>query len=589
MKRILKSTISVFIICISFVELYSQTNKDYTFEEMKFNTTLSEVATYYKDGQLYVYRNKPFYKFYSKYYDLYTISVDKEKDLARFERLSDDINTRFNEGPVTFDEKNNLVYVTRNRYSNQEMKDNKLPENPLEIDIYKENNGQFTFKEKFVYNDSTYSVAHACYSEITNRLYFTSNKPGGQGGTDIYYCEIKRDGSYGKPINLGKKVNTKKEEKFTVVKDGVLYFSSDGHHRRKDLDIYYITELGLTNGEKPKNLGEPFNSNWDDFGIALINSYSGYLSSNRGHDQEYNHDIYYFDIGKPIMKDDEFNLLLTAEKRKREMLTLENFKVYDIDTKAEMPKTLVDNGLIIEKMQENHYYEIYFDDTLNLENVKIGPYSKASISDVFLRDTLMTNVILASVDLKKDSVILAKLDTNLKVDTLVAAVDTNLVAQNNDNKTDDNKDDVKNDNIKIDDIKQNDYKTIDPNTNVGIVEVKLIQTSDIYFDFDKSELKPEAKKELDKVVKFLSVNGQVKLKVWAHADSRGPEPYNQVLSNKRAETVYNYLVENGLNKSQVIEYKGFGENKPIYKCDENTPCSNAQHRKNRRVEFILVR
>lgn len=564
-KRILLILILISYFCVS---NYSQ---NYTFIKMDFNGVLSEVATYYRTNQLYVYRNKPFYKFNRKYYDLYTIEVDKAKTKSRFKRLGDDINTRYNEGPVTFNEDDKLVYVTRNRFSKQEMKENQLPENPLMIDIYEERNGEFIFKEKFPYNDTFYSVAHACYSEITKRLYFTSDKKGGYGGTDIYYCDINKDGSYGKPINLGKKVNTKKEEKFTVVKDGVLFFSSDGHHVRKDLDIYYITELGLNNGEKPKHLKEPFNSRWDDFGIALINGYSGYLSSNRDHEQEYNHDVYYFDIGQPIMKKDEFNLLLIIEEEKRNKLILENFRVVDLETNESLSTTIAEDGIIVEKLIEDRNYEVRFDDTLGIENAIIGPYTKNNIADVFIKDTLyLKDVILALVDTNAGN---DTLNTVLTDSNILANVDSNLAQQ-------------------VDSNTQQLIDTTSFTSNSGTDSnelVSIIRPSDIYFDFDKVTLRDDAKKELDMVVRFFRVNGQVKLKIWAHADNRGEEQYNLILSKNRAKTVYDYLVDKGMNEKQIIEYKGFGESRPLFKCDENTFCSPKQHEKNRRVEFVLLK
>lgn len=522
-------------------------NPKYKVKELKVNTILSEITTQYKDGHLYVYRNKPFYKTHSEYYDLYKIKVDEDKVKGRFTKLDNDLNTRFNEGPVSFDSKNKLVYVTRNVFTRGQMKLKGLAINPLQIDIYQEVGDTFLFERKFVYNDSTFSVGHACYSELTHRLYFSSeskakNKGGRpRGGADLYYCDVLPNGQYGKPVNLGKKINTKKDELFTMVNRGILFYSTAGFQRgsRKDLDIYYISEMGLLKGEKPKKLDMPINSKQDDFGITFIDGQRGYLSSNRNNKQNYNHDVYYFDLGEPMIRDDEFILLLATQDERRKKLNETNFKVVNKRTKQEMVKMVSDEGIIIERMREDEQYDVLFDESLNLVDVEIGPYTKAGPDDVFLKDSIiLTDKYIVEVE-----------DT---VSVLSSVEEMQDWFENNESEEG---------------------------------TTSSFALNNIYFDYNKYTVSTKSSEILKALGEYLTLNEKIKIKIFAHTDSRGSHKFNDYLSTQRAEEVFKYLVKLGIEKERIIEYKGLGETDLIEKCTE---CTEEQHERNRRVEFAIV-
>jgi outer membrane protein OmpA-like peptidoglycan-associated protein len=522
---------------------------NYEFKKLELNSSLSEVSTYTEGGYLFLYRNKPFYKINSKFYDLYRVKINESLEELEVQHIDNSLNSRFNEGPVSFDDKRNLIYLTRNKYSKKELKKNKEEHNLLEILIFEKNGEDVKFKEKFKYNDSTASVGHPSYSELTNRLYFSSKTKGGSGQSDLYYCNVLPNGSYSEPINLGKKINTKGNELFAATKQGVLYFSSSGLKTgRSDLDIYYVTELGIENGERPKKLDAPFNSNEEDFGITFINGHDGYLTSNRGNTSNFNHDIYYFNIGEPIIGDDEFSLLLAIEDEKREKLTAENFKVLNKETREEHNKEVTEAGIIIENIKENTVYELVFDDTLNIPNAEIGEYKKETKTDYFKTDTLVD----------KASLIVA-----------------NIV-----------------DSIKIDEVKQDSIVTQD-----SILVANALETSKenskyklykIYFEFDGFNMVIQEKKKLDEFANYLLKNNQVKIKISAHTDSRGNANYNLLLSQNRAKSVYDYLIQKNIPANRIIESKGYGETNPSNKCKKGVWCSNIEHSKNRRVEFVII-
>jgi outer membrane protein OmpA-like peptidoglycan-associated protein len=123
---------------------------------------------------------------------------------------------------------------------------------------------------------------------------------------------------------------------------------------------------------------------------------------------------------------------------------------------------------------------------------------------------------------------------------------------------------------------------ISTNKNIG----ELLALNPIYFDFDKSNIRPDAAIELDKVVEFLKKYPEVKIELGSHTDSRGPASYNQSLSEKRAISSAKYLKKRVENPKR-ISYKGYGESKTTNGCNGTVSCTEEQHQMNRRTEFII--
>jgi outer membrane protein OmpA-like peptidoglycan-associated protein len=126
--------------------------------------------------------------------------------------------------------------------------------------------------------------------------------------------------------------------------------------------------------------------------------------------------------------------------------------------------------------------------------------------------------------------------------------------------------------------------------NIRMVSIKSMQESEqpvqlnnIYFDFDSYELKPESFSELDRLYKFLNDNPEIKVEISAHTDASGSDDYNLELSQKRAESVVNYLISNGISSDRLIA-KGYGESQPI--ADNETEQGRAL---NRRVEMKIIK
>lgn len=121
-------------------------------------------------------------------------------------------------------------------------------------------------------------------------------------------------------------------------------------------------------------------------------------------------------------------------------------------------------------------------------------------------------------------------------------------------------------------------------------EIEVIDTitidNNIFFAFDKAEIKKEAAFELDKIVKTLKENPELRIKITSHTDRRGPESYNQKLSQRRADNTLDYFLEAGIDDAR-LEAEGKGESELMVKCGSS--CTEEDHRKNRRSEFTVLR
>jgi peptidoglycan-associated lipoprotein len=219
----------------------------------------------------------------NKYLNLYeqqssTIAADAVKPFPFI------AGTEYHIGAASFTADGAEMYFTLTHLPDRKIKDTARIKT-IKLDIYSSRRNAATgLWEKpvpFTYNnEATYSVGDPFITPDGKTLYFTSDMPGGVGGTDIYYCE-RTDGSWGQPINL-KAINTPANERTPFIDaNGTIYFSTDGDKGMGGLDIFKALRKGNTFGIK-QNLGYPINSAQDDFSYVLpADGAFGYLSSNR--------------------------------------------------------------------------------------------------------------------------------------------------------------------------------------------------------------------------------------------------------------------------------------------------------------------
>lgn len=108
----------------------------------------------------------------------------------------------------------------------------------------------------------------------------------------------------------------------------------------------------------------------------------------------------------------------------------------------------------------------------------------------------------------------------------------------------------------------------------------------IYFDLDKSNIRPDAARELDQVVAYMKDRPTLEIDVRSHTDSRANDTYNIALSERRAKSTMDYIVKKGIDRSRLTG-RGYGETQLVNKCSNGVPCSEAEHQRNRRSEFII--
>lgn len=117
---------------------------------------------------------------------------------------------------------------------------------------------------------------------------------------------------------------------------------------------------------------------------------------------------------------------------------------------------------------------------------------------------------------------------------------------------------------------------------------KIFDISIIYFDLDKWNIRPDAAKDLQKILEVMKKHPKMEVDIRSHTDSRQTHRYNEILSDRRAKSTLEYLVKNGIEKSRLTA-KGYGETQLVNNCSDGVKCSEAEHQKNRRSEFIVTK
>lgn len=242
------------------------------------------------------------------YLRIFTANGDASTGLSAPSLWESDLNVQpFHVGPVSSDASGQTLFVTRTYPGKpeevQRSSGRKYRTQKLELFIYEKDGQGKWVGTPFAYNNvEEYSVGHASLDPSGEILYFASDRPGGHGGTDIWYSVKQADGSWGSPENAGPEINTAGDELFPgIAPSGTLYFSSNGWVGMGGLDIF-SAQGSKNNWQKPQNLRFPMNSAGDDFAMVSTQEsdqgMSGFLSSNRKEGKGKD-DIYSFSYEKP--------------------------------------------------------------------------------------------------------------------------------------------------------------------------------------------------------------------------------------------------------------------------------------------------
>lgn len=456
----------------------------------------------------------------------------------------------------------------------------------------KEDHGGWSTPVGLWFNSNEFSTGHPTVSKDGQRLYFASDRDGSKGKTDLYKCTWY-NGVWGEPENLGDLINTEASEMFPFLDENeVLYFASDGHEGLGGLDIFRVDLK--KEGDLPENMGYPMNSPKDDFGVILKNTelgQSGYFSSNRDGGLGLD-DIYAFNLEKKRTLPGKVVDLLTGQP-------ITEAQVVVVNAASETLGQIVtgQNGLFDFSYDWSDQYqaraskanftkdsllfspsELNAGDTVILRITKELLLIKGAITDMVKGDTLDAVRIIVTNENSGE-----KFGMKTSADGAYSFIG-------------------KPNTVYTFDMKKHRYfsETSQVNTEgkfsgeiihdeklEEIVIGKPIELDDIHFDLAKWNIRPDAAEELDKFTKQLEDNPSIIVELSTHTDSRGSDSYNLDLSDKRAKSSAEYVIDHGIARERLVG-KGYGETKLLNKCDDGVKCSAAEHQRNRRAEFKVT-
>jgi len=278
--------IAFFIITVNAQENQSVILPTYNVKSLMFNSSYADFGPAYgRNKELYFTSERDTgtivnrrHKIKGKFRPFLQLYVKNENDSVKTVKISDGINTKFNESTPVVTSDGKTMYFTRNSYIKKDKKSKLL------LKIFKTNYTEESGWDKAVelpFNSNTYSVSHPALSPNGKWLYFASDMPGTHGKSDIFKAAIYENGSFGSPENLGPSINTSESDTFPFIdKNENLYFASNGHPGKGGLDLFM--SIFDHNFDTVYNLGETINSTADDFAMIFdLEKETGYFSSNR--------------------------------------------------------------------------------------------------------------------------------------------------------------------------------------------------------------------------------------------------------------------------------------------------------------------
>jgi len=443
----------------------------------------------------------------------------------------------------------------------------------------------------FDHNDKNANYGHPCVSPDGAQIFFVSDRPGGQGGTDIWVSQNQGD-QWGAPVNMGPLVNTAGNEMYPFLTgDSTLFFASTGQPGLGGLDIF-STRLTPAGPLRLRNLGYPINTRYNDHSLILINDTAGFFASDRP-GGEGSDDIY----GCTVRPETMIIAGIVIDKDSREPIDGADLVLKNTngDTVVIREIELEDGGKFRIKAD---YLEQY------ILSVSRNGYLPVDLPINTTTDDI-ANLI---VELEKYEFAVEGVITSAETGEAIPGATVVL--------TDGNDEHIK---TETTDAAGKYYFTLKPESDYRIrvgkegyfkqsgalstkgkssqvfkkdfALVKLavnavIRLDNIFYELAKWNIRPDAAIELDKLVETLKENPTVKIELSAHTDCRGKDAYNLSLSEKRAKSAVDYILKKGIPKESITS-KGYGETMPSENCD-CTKCTEDEHQRNRRTEFKVM-
>lgn len=556
-----------------------------------------------------------------RFLDLYSSTVGSDQEMTDPQLVSKKVNTKFHEGPMCFTRDGGYVYFTRNNIAKgSDRKDDQGIQN---LKLYRsrvDDNGKWVDELVLPFNSRDYSVGHPSVSPDGKILYFVSDMPGGFGGADLYKVDVSADGTLGTPVNMGSQFNTEGHEMFPwISEEGHLFFSSNGHIGMGGLDVFVAMAKRAGGFGKIVNVGKPVNSNKDDFAFTMnSDNKTGYFSSNRGNGKG-DDDIYSFVLAEPFKKPLIVEGVI-SDQRNNEILPLSEVKL--LDEKGDLiASTFSDEkGAYTFDVEPERDYTVTakkddFQDNLGSFTTKNLPKDVDVVRrDVPLDKTPKFSLYALVTDAKTkqplEGVTLRIIDNITGEEFIQAITPTSGDALKG--IEDRMIGDPLSYTIKL--SKDGYYpKTVSFESEIkkpGVINVhealagglelepegallsKMVEINPIFFDFDKYNIRPDAQVELNKLVKIMNQYPKMEIEIGSHTDCRANEAYNRRLSENRARSSASYVKAKISNPARIYG-KGYGESRMITDCPceptNESNCSEDQHQLNRRTEFVVIK
>ncbi len=474
--------------------------------------------------------------------DLFVVELPSG-NAAQFDPI---INSEHNEGTPCFNNDFTEIFFTRCYGKGND-------DYYCKLMASKKEGGAWTVPTPLSFVEEKINYGHPTLSKDGKTLYFSANHPDGWGGYDIFYVQ-RENGEWKTPKVMNRGINTIYDEKFPSIDNDTLYFASSGHTGMGGLDIFKTYLIEEDRWTPVQNLKAPINSGADDFGMIIDYRQSkkegvlqaGFFCSSRpagkGGD-----DLYAFEKRKPVLP--------PAPEPEPVDTT--------VTTKPEPPKIvykMILEGYVVEKI-----YERKDDPASRVLGRK--PLNKAKVQVNFGGE-------------RKDIVVQEDGKFTLELDE---SMDYNFFASKTDYLN----------NTGFFSTKGIGKDPANPELKFEIEIVldkifkdKEIVLDDIYYDFDKWDIREDAQPQLDKLARILKQNPEINIRLASHTDCQGNSSYNQNLSQKRAQSAVNYLISKDINPDRLSAV-GYGESALRIDCP-CTKCTDQEHQFNRRTTFAIV-
>jgi len=493
-----------------------------------------------------------------------------------------ELKTGMHESNAVFTKDGKTMYFTRNNSKNGTKKRDDKKISNLQIFKAELVEGKWTNISSLPFNSPNYSVEHPALSADEKVLYFASDMPGTYGSFDIYSVNINK-GAFDTPKNLGPLVNTDKREQFPFASaDNKLYFSSDGHLGYGSLDVF-VSDINGNEYSKPVNIGLPLNSNLDDFAFN-INSETkeGYFASNREGGKG-NDDIYQFKEIKDLIVEDCKQFIAGVVTDIDTKLALESATVILQDSENKTLNTITtsaDGKFSFTAACEKSYKVSAFKEKYTNESVTLTlDKTRDKINDASLALKSLEVIKLEEkekAEKKRQQEIIIEEENKKK--TELAAIELKKKEKK-----------AKEAEIAAAEVSKNEKVKEILEKEKDVIRDKdrlIIKTDPIYFDYNLWYIRKESKVVLGRVVELMKKYPGMVIEIGSHTDSRGNEKFNADLSQKRANSTREFIIQSGIEAKRVSA-KGYGESVPIIKCKTDDACSEEEHELNRRSEFVI--